>query len=72
LQDAPTKVAVYVLADDVVVVENFRDEAVTARLDLEGEWTERIHRLAVQPVQENRFEVTIPSRDIVALQHVGS
>ena len=70
-QDAPTKVSVYVLGDDVVVVENFRDEEITVRLKLEGKWSERIHGLEPRSFDKNRLRITIPARDIVALERVG-
>ena len=72
LQNAPAKVGCYVLGDDVVVVENFRDETITVRLELEGKWNETIHGLRVEPIHKKGLEVTIPARDIIALQRVGS
>ena len=69
LLDAPARLGAYFLSDDVVVLENFRDEVVNVRVELDGKWKERIHGSALDSAQTaNQNKVTIPARGIIALE----
>ncbi|MFH1737553.1 MAG: hypothetical protein ABIH23_01005 [bacterium] len=70
--DAPARMGAYFLNDDVVVLENFKDEPASIRVNLEGKWKERIHGSALDPAQAaNEYNVTVPARDIIALERDG-
>ena len=71
LMSAPTRVSSYLLGEDIIVIENFRDGDIGARLRLDGDWKEILHNLDVIPQKlGGTYVVAIPSREIVALQRI--
>ena len=65
--DVPARVGIYDFGD-VVVLENFRDEAVPVGLCLTGKWRERIHNLPLHSDTDGKLTTVIPARDIAVLQ----
>ena len=71
LVSAPTRVSSYLLGEDTIVIENFRDGGVGARLRLDGVWKEILHHIEVIPqTPAGTYVIAIPPREIVALQRV--
>ena len=74
--DAPSMVSLYLMGDDLIVIENFRDEAVTVTLDAEFSMSAKI-KLVLPAAEVVKKEFTdhmlefteIPPRTLVAIQY---
>jgi hypothetical protein len=73
--DAPNKVALYLIGDHHLAVENFNDEAVRVTLEPPEP---NLKQVLVLPIAESvgigtrtlgRFELTIPPRTLVMLEY---
>jgi hypothetical protein len=74
--DAPSMVSLYLMGDDILVIENFRDEAVTVELETEFEMTPEIQLiLPGNEKVEKEFNAhrlrfgEIPPRSLVAIRY---
>lgn len=73
---APARVSLYLFGDDVVVIENFRDESARCELRLEG-WAGFEHVLQMPATGAaavpggSTGEMLLPPRSLVALQRAG-
>jgi len=72
--DAPNKVSLYLMGDDLVVIENFNDESVDVQLGMSG--LKSAEELVTLPVDENigmllngnELSVSISPRSMIAIQ----
>jgi hypothetical protein len=74
--DAPSMVALYLMGDDLIVIENFKDEAVSVTLETEFSMAADIKlvlpttEVINKAFNENKLEFTeIPPRTLVAIQY---
>jgi hypothetical protein len=72
--DAPNKVSLYLIGDDLVVIENFNDEVVDVQLRMSGlRNAEEVVTLPVDAsvemrLNDNDLSVSIDPRSMVAMQ----
>jgi hypothetical protein len=74
--DAPTMVSLYLIGEDLIVIENFRDETVSVTLETEFPLTANV-KLVLPAIEEVKKEFTehkldfteIPPRTLVAIQY---
>ena len=74
--DAPSMVALYLMGDDLIVIENFKDEAVSVTLETEFSMAADVKlilpttEVVNKEFTENRLAFTeIPPRTLVAIQY---
>ncbi|MFC2123667.1 hypothetical protein ACFLU5_02550 [Bacteroidota bacterium] len=74
--DAPSMVSLYLMGDDVIVIENFKDEAVAVTLETEFPMKGNVElilpasEVVDKNFEENKLEFTkIPPRTLVAIQY---
>jgi hypothetical protein len=74
--DAPSMVSLYLMGDDLIVIENFRDEPVTVTLGTEFPMSAKVKLVLPDNEQvagnftDHKLEFTgIPARTLVAIQY---
>jgi len=74
--DAPSMVALYLMGDDLMVIENFKDEAISVSIETEFSMAADVKlilpttEIVNKQFTEHRLEFTeIPARTLVAIQY---